>query len=301
VRQNLQQIPERCPEFDLDVHPEYASAPFIEPRKCIVPDVPEEDVIISADFSQIEFWIYSWYAKCRRALEIKASGEYLYGAFYEDIWKEPFFNPTGGRSKSNRSKNVPPWKLLVAKSWPLGFIYGRGVPNPSEQGLPIQQSAAKRIHDQFHKDYPEYSLFHRELEFLVNRQGYLQTAFGRLRHFPNPKGQRNEYLAFPGQSTAVDVMLGNALLPLSRLLPLKFGPRSRVLFSVHDSVICNVTIGGSLQKAREAFELVTRTLEAPIPEFDGFNINCEVKIGPSWGACMSWQEYERSRNGSKSQ
>lgn len=293
VEKNMQQVPERCPEFDLEVHPEYASAPFIEPRNCIVPDDRQNDVVISADFSQIEFWLYSWYSKCKRALEIKESGDYLYGSFYEDIWKEPFFNATGGRGKANRSKSIPPWKLLVAKSWPLGFIYGRAVPDPTSQGLPISKRDALRIHDQFHKDYPEYNRLHRELEFIVTRQGYLQTAFGRLRQFPNPKGQRNEYLAFPGQSTAVDVLLRNALIPLSSLLPQNFGPRSRVLFTVHDSVINNVTVNRSLQKAQEAFELTRTTLEQPISELDGFVIPCEVKIGPSWGQGMSWPTFER--------
>jgi DNA polymerase I-like protein with 3'-5' exonuclease and polymerase domains len=293
IKQNMQQIPERCPEFDLEVHPEFASAPFIEPRNCVIPDERGMDVVISADFSQIEFWLYSWYSKCKRALEIKESGDYLYGSFYEDIWKEPFFYPVGGRSKGNRNKAVPPWKLLVAKSWPLGFTYGRGVPHPEDQGLPITQRDAARIHAQFHKDYPEFGVFHRELEFLVNRQGYLQTAFGRLRHFPNPKGQRNEYLAFPGQTTAVDVLLRNALIPLSTLLPTNFGGRSRVLFTVHDSVICNVTCNRSLRSCEEAYHLVKQTLEAPILELDGFSIPCEVKVGPSWGQGMSWPEFER--------
>lgn len=293
VNDNFQQVPEICPEFDLEVHPEYAKAPHIEPRNAFVGDDRQQDVIISADFSQIEFWLYSWYSKCRRALEIKASGEYLYGAFYEDIWKEPFFNPVGGRLKSNRADSVPPWKLLVAKSWPLGFIYGRGAPDPADQGLPIGQQRAKQIHAQFHKDYPEYGVFHRELEFLVNRDGYLQTAFGRMRRFPNPKGQRNEYLAFPGQTSAVDVLLRNALLPLSESLPARYGPRSRVLFTVHDSVICNVTANKSLRTAHEAYEHVQRTLEQPIDELDQFVINCEVKIGPSWGQGMSWPKFER--------
>lgn len=291
VKENMQQIPERCPEFDLEIHPEYSSAPFIEPRNAVVPDERMDDSIISADFSQIEFWLYSWYAKCKRALEIKSSGDYLYGGFYEDIWKEPFFNPVGGRGKGNRSASVPPWKLLVAKSWPLGFIYGRAVPDPSSQGLPISKFDAKRIHDDFHTTYPEYHVLHRELEFLVTRYGYLQTAFGRLRRFSNPKGQRNEFLAFPGQSSAVDVLLRNALNPLSRLLPEAYGTRSRVLFTVHDSVICNVTTERSLRKAEEAFNLVQTTLEQPITELNGFTIPCEVKIGPSWGQGMSWSKF----------
>jgi len=301
VDKNMQQVPERCPEFDVEVYPDLLSMPFIEPRNTIIPDDREQDIIISADFSQIEFWLYAYYSKCKRAIEIKEAGDYLYGSFYEDIWKEPFFNPTGGRGKSNRAESVPPWKLLVAKSWPLGFIYGRGVPDPKDQGLPIDKSVARRVHAGFHREYPEFGLFHKELEFLVTRFGYLQTAFGRIRLFPNPKGQRNEFLSFPGQTSAVDVLLRNALLPLNGcpeaniegLLPSRFGPRSRVLFTVHDSVINNVTVCKSLRRAQEAYYLVKQTLEQPISELDGYNIPCEVKIGPSWGEGMSIEKFER--------
>jgi len=290
VEENMQQIPEMCPEFDPDIY-DVTGMPFIEPRNTVIPDDPVNDVIISADFSQIEFWLYAWYSKCRRALEIKETGTYLYGGFYEDIWKEPFFNATGGRGKANKKKDLPPWKLLVAKSWPLGFIYGRGVPDPGDQGLPITKADARQIHTKFHRDYPEIGAFHAELERLVTRFGYLQTAFGRIRSFTNPKQQRNEYLAFPGQTSAVDVLLTNALNPLSLDLPARFGPRSRVLFTVHDSVICNVTVNRSLSKAEEAYNFVKKTLEAPIAELDYFSIPCEVKIGPSWGEGTNFEQF----------
>ena len=144
-----------------------------------------------------------------------------------------------------------------------------------------------RISEDFHLAYPEFRRFHQELELLVTRYGYLQTVFGRLRRFPNPAQSRNEWLAFPGQSTAVDVLIRNALMPLSKALPRLFGARSRILFSVHDSVITNVTVAeaGKLSTARimDAYELVKSNMEAPIPELDGFSIPCEIKMGRSWG------------------
>ena len=283
VKENMQQIPE-------DICSPGPGQPGINPRLTIISDNVLEDVILQADFGQIEFWVYSWYAKCRRALELKESNTYLYGGFYEDIWGEPFFKQGLPREKANRDKaRTPAWKLLVAKSWPLGFIYGRGVPDPEEQGLPIDRAAAKRIHDKFHRDYPEYRVLHTDLELKASRYGYLQTVFARLRRFPNPKQDRNEILAFPGQSTAVDILIRNALLPLSRELPRLFGERSRILFTVHDSAICNVTIADTssrptLSRAIDAYDLVKSSMEQPIAEMDGFTIPAEVQLGKSWGS-----------------
>jgi DNA polymerase I-like protein with 3'-5' exonuclease and polymerase domains len=274
VNKNMQQIPE-----------ELAGT---SPRNCIPAERPC-DVVISADFSQIEFWAYAWYSQCKRALEIKESGDYLYAAFYEDIWNESFFLPGKPRRKEFRDEaHTPPWKLLVAKSWPLGFTYGRGVPNPADQGLPIDRIKARSIYDAFHRDYFEFKRLHGDLKLFATKYGYLQTVFGRLRRFPNPEGQHNDILAFPGQTTAVDVLIRNVLLTLPRRLITTFGERSRIYFTVHDSGVMNVNCDygdGTLSrsKALDAYDLVKESFEAPIYEMGGFVFPAEVKIGPSWG------------------
>jgi len=280
VQKNLQQVPE-----------ELAGT---SPRDCVVSERPC-DVVISADFSQIEFWAYAWYSQCKRALEIKESGEYLYGAFYSDIWNEPFFE-TGKRTKEFRRDDVPPWKLLVAKSWPLGFTYGRGVPDPASQGLPISRDKAKSIHAAFKRDYWEFFRFHEELKLAASKYKMLQTVFGRIRRFPNPEGQHNEILAFPGQTTAVDVLIRNVLLTLPRRLVSTFGERSRIYFTVHDSAIMNVNcdLGDgtmSRTKALDAYDLVKASFEAPIPEMGGYVFPCEIKIGPSWGQGVGKEKF----------
>jgi uracil-DNA glycosylase len=279
--------------FNMQTIPEEISGS--SPRDCIIAECPT-DLVISADFSQIEFWAYAWYSKCRRALEIKESGEYLYGAFYEDIWNERFFKPNTPHRKSDRDEAAtPPWKLLVAKSWPLGFTYGRGVPNPADQGLPIDRTKAKSIHAKFHRDYPEFGQLHRDLQHRAARFKYLQTVFGRLRRFPNPNGQFNEICAFPGQTTAVDVLIRNVLVPLPGLLRETFGERSRILFTVHDSGIMNVNCSRdgkfSRSAALDAHDLVKNAFEAPIPEMDGFVFPCEVKMGASWGGGVGKEKW----------
>lgn len=235
------------------------------------------DVIIVADFSQIELRLYAIQSKAQRMLDRLASGDYIYGFFYEDLFKKPFFIENLQRSKKNVHPQVAAWEILVVKSWPLGFIYGRGIPDPT--GLPITKLDAKRLHDTFHADNPEFKIFHTELEYQANRKGYLISPFGRIRRFPNPKGQRNELLAFPGQSVAVDILINNALRPLPSLLA-KF-----------DS--------GSIDQITEACNTIQHTMESPIPELDGWSIPAEVKVGPNWGTLTSLEKWvEARRSGS---
>jgi len=265
----------------------------INPRTCIIPEHPD-DCIISADFSQIEFWLYAWYAKCEKLMQIKEEGIYVYGYFYEDVWGEPFFKQGAKPTKSNKL-DVPPWKLLVAKSWPLGFTYGRGIPKPKELSLPITDQKAKAIYDKYHRDYPEIGVYHRRLIFEATRQRILYTAFGRSRQFPNPQGQRNDIMAFPGQTTAVDVLINNALLPLDASFKAGYwGERTRLYFSVHDSVILNCHGGAKdPRRAIQLAEFVETTLQSPIPQLNGYWIPCEVKVGSNWGTGVTLEKFKQ--------
>jgi uracil-DNA glycosylase family 4 len=251
------------------------------PRSLIIPD-HSDDLILVSDFSQAEFFIYAWYTQDPALLEIHQSGDYCYGFFYEEIFKEPFFIPNKPRTKQYKADTVEPWKLLVCKSYPLGFTYGRKA----------VESKFKWLYDWYHKKFTKVAPFHSELIFKATRDGYLQTCFGRMRRFPNPRGQHNQILAFPGQSTLPDVLIRNTILPLTESLPRIFGERSRVLFTVHDSVVCNIQgAAKSVKVACDAIDLVSSTLSSPIPEMGGFSIPCETKIGPSWHHGMLKEKY----------
>lgn len=287
VDKNAQTLPE-----EMLVNPQVEGS-GVFPRATIIPEHPD-DIIVAADFSQIEFWLYAWYAKCQKLLDVKDKGEYLYGDFYEAIWNEPFFHVGRLRTKGNRNDSItPPWKLLVAKSWPLGFIYGRGV--PGVEGLPIAPSRAKGIRTDFHNAYPEISTFHNRIMFEATKTGFLQTAFGRMRRFANPTAQRNQLLAFPGQSTACDILINKVVLGCGREIGQLFGPRSRLYFTVHDSGVFNIH-GGRRDPllGLQALNYIATTMASPIPELDGFSIPCEAKIGPSWGGIMSVDKWKRT-------
>lgn len=254
----------------------------VYPRAIFIPDRPAEQVFGITDFSQIEYRLYVTQAKCKKGIDEINSGTYLYGIFYEDIFKEPFFKVGQIRSKANILSEIPPWKLLVAKSWPLGFIYGRGI--PAVTGLPITARDSERIFTNFHHERPEIGIFHTDLLFNASRNGLLVSPFGRMRRFPNSKGQRNEILSFPGQVVAVDVLFRNALLPLPAILSELGG---RLLFSVHDSV------GWCVRKefAKRARERVDECMSSPLAELGGLRIPVETKLGPNWGEAKRWDKY----------
>lgn len=255
----------------------------IYPRTIIIPDNPTSDVIISADFEAIEFFVYGYAAQDEPILRARREGIYIYGIFYEEIFHENFFQPGKPPKKPYRRKDIPPWKLLVAKSGPLGMLYGRGAKS-LEDGFGIAKSEASKIYNTFFKEHWRVASHHEALITEATSNGYCRNYFNRIRRFPNPRGMRNEILAFTGQSNAADILIRNALIPLSRGLN-NFG--ARLLFPVHDSI--QVTCPRA--SAEGCASYIQECLESPIPEMNNYWIPCVIKIGPNWGDCKPLEDW----------
>lgn len=254
------------------------------PRRIFIPDSPD-DAIIVADFSQIELWCYAWAAQDKALLKVKQSGEYVYGLFYEDIFKKPFFQEGMPRMKAYKRKDVAPKDLLIAKSGPLGLIYGRGI--ESLMDLKITRPEAQRVYKEFFKAHKAIEELHTNLVREADRTGFLRNAFGRIRRFPNARAMRNEILSFPGQTNAADILRQNALIPLHKGLS-DFG--ARLIFTVHDSVGINCP----KRALRGCVPFIRDTFEAPIPQMGGFWIPCEISVGPNWMDTIPYEEYKNA-------
>lgn len=255
----------------------------ITPRKIVRADT-DEHVIINADFAQIELMIYAWYAQDRPILEAKERGDYIYGIFWEEWFPEkpPFFVQGKPKTKQNINPAIEPADILFIKTAPLGLIYGRQADSLTKMGLSSLQANGK--FKKFHSDHHAIGEFHRKVMRDVEQRGYAQNVFGRIRRFPNPKGMRPEILSFYGQNTGSDVLKSRALIPLKRDLPSLGG---RLIYTVHDSVgVC-----ARKDRLADTIALVKSSMEAPIPEMNGFFISADVKVGPNWYDIMSYEKY----------
>ncbi len=268
-----------CREPNIQNVPEIIAEVF--PRRIIIPD-NEDSLLIVSDFSQIELWIYAYVSDDKPFLAAKERGDYVHGQAYEDLFGKPFFQPGQPRQKAYKRKEVEPWELLAAKTIPLGMLYGREVDSLMESGL--SRAKAEEVYGTFHSRHPAIKAFHRRLDHEVQQKGYLRNCFGRIRRFPNSAMQRNEYLAFPGQSNASDILRRNALIPLHRGLP-RYG--ARILLTVHDSV----AISCPKAAVSACVEYVRDTLEQPIAEMSNFWIPCEIAVGPNWQDTTLWEDY----------
>ncbi len=242
-------------------------------RRQVIPDTPDDE-IISIDGGQVELRMYAWVSKCQKLLDLMATGEYIYGKMYEQIYKKPFFKEGLPHTKYNKADYVHPQEILAAKSGPLGFIYDRGWES-LVQKLGLDPRVAKEVHSGFHAEYPEIRDFHKHCDREVAQLGYQTDLWGGRRYFPGKRNQRNEYLSFHGQANWAELLRQNYLIPCFRHLK-EFG--ARVLLTVHDSMAVNCP----KRNLQIVAQFILDHAESPIPQMDGFRIPAEIKHGPNW-------------------
>ncbi len=248
---------------------------LVRPREIVIPDSDSDNIIV-ADFAQIELRLYAIQANERVLLDEIDAGTYIYGIVYETIYKRNFFLPGKPRQKQFKAPHVTAKELLVAKTAPLGWIYGRE--DYTETGMSVEES--KLFGKLMHSTYPAISEFQSKLGREARLKGYLRNPFNRIRPVANPYFMRTEYLSFMGQGTAVDVLLRNALIPLYKGLR-QFGESCRLIFTVYDSIGVNCP----KDTTKDCIEFIRESMEAPFEELGGRFIPAEISSGPSWGEC----------------
>lgn len=190
------------------------------------------NLLLQGDYSQVE----------GRVIAVLSGDPYLGDLFRNadrDIFDEISVAMYGRNIKERR-------RLL--KTFFYGYSYGRtayGIARDPDFQLDV--SEAQKQLDQFKALIPEVGLWQEETWQKVQDVGYLETTFGRRRHFPlitnrNRDEVRNEALAFVPQSTASDI----CLTAFTKLRPATAdewpGGEVRIRLTIHDAIVTEAPI-----------------------------------------------------------
>jgi len=187
------------------------------------------NIFLQGDYSQIE----------GRVIAVLSGDPYLQSLFLDterDIFDELSIALYGKLIKEKR-------RLL--KTFFYGLSYGRtahGIAKDPEFRMEVDD--AQRQLDQFKELIPGVMEWQEKTWQTVQDQGYLETTFGRRRHFPlitnrNKDDVRNEALAFVPQSTASDICL-SAFVQLRPALESYFDDSARIRLTIHDAIVTEV-------------------------------------------------------------
>ncbi|GFP75102.1 DNA polymerase I [Clostridium fungisolvens] len=238
-----------------------------EIRKVFIPR-EKDDVILSADYSQIEL----------RVLAHIANDENMIDAFKHDIdihtktASEVFKTPLDEVTKLMRSR---------AKAVNFGIVYGISDFSLS-QDLHITKKEAKEYMDIYFERYPKIREFMDNIVKEAGKDGYVTTILNRRRFIPEITASNKivkslgERLAMnaPIQGSAADIIKMAMVSVYNTLKEKKM--KSKLILQVHDELIINVV--------PEELEQIKTIIKEEMESAVSLNVPLEVdiNIGESW-------------------
>ena len=229
---------------------------------------PENHVIVSADYSQIELRIMAHLSGDRRLLEAFHQGEDIHRATASEIFG---ITPLEVTSDQRR----------YAKTINFGLIYGMSAFGVASN-LGISRTDAKNYIDRYFQQYPGVTQYMENTRTQAIEQGYVETVFGRRLWLPEiksgrPRRQAAERAAInaPMQGTAADI-IKLAMIAVQDWLE-KDQLKSKLIMQVHDELILEVPENELAIVRRKLPELMAQAAELDVP------LIAEVGSGKSWG------------------
>ena len=214
---------------------------------------PPGDVIVAADYSQVELRVLAALSEDRRMREVIAEGVDLHDATAAILFGPNF-------TKAQRK---------LAKTVAFGKVYGGGIATLARQSGAGKEEVRRAV-EAYDRAYPGIRRYSRRLQDRAE-WGAREVVTPSGRHLPLDRDRLYAATNYVVQSTARDV-LAQALLDLDAA-----GLGDRLILPVHDEVIAHAAPDEAEDVARALQETMTM-------DFRGVRLDADAEVyGPSWG------------------
>ncbi len=235
-------------------------------RKAFV--ASEGNILVSADYSQIELRIVASLAEDKKMMEIFENDEDIHKATAAAINNVPLEEVTKEMRRAAKEVN-------------FGVLYGMGTYGLSWRAeIPVWQ-AKQFIEKYFHEFNGVKEYIDRTLKF-TKEAGYCETLFGRRRYIPELHAQNFQLRAaaermainHPIQGTAAD-LIKMAMIEVERAL--EDWSDAKMILQVHDELVFEVKKGKEKEFGAMLKEVMEGVVKLRVP------IKVEVSYNNSWG------------------
>lgn len=241
-----------------------------EIRKAFIPS-GQDNILLSADYSQIELRIIAELSKDKNMVEAFQLGHDIHTA-------------TASKVYGVAIEEVTPDQRRNAKTVNFSIIYGAGSLNLSRQ-LGIKRTEAKEIIDQYFLQFNGLKSYMDRMVHEAHEKGYVTTLMGRRRYLRDINSRNAmarsaaERIAVnsPIQGTAAD-MIKVAMIGINESFK-QAGLSSKMILQVHDELVFDVK-KSELDTVRA---IVIDKMKNAIP-------NLSVPIEVSTGTGANWLE-----------
>ncbi len=229
------------------------------------------NVLLSADYSQIELRLAAHMANVPALKEAFAKGEDIHALTAMELFGEV------NRDTRGRAKTINFSLLYGISRWGLA---GR---------LGISADEAQAMIDRYFERFPGINQYISQTLQKARETGYTETLFGRKTHFiritsqnqTERAGSERAAINAPIQGTSADIIKR----AMARMLPALADaglPYVRMLLQVHDELVFELP-EGDVAAASRVIEYVMANAAEPLVKLD-VPLGIEIGTGKSWGA-----------------
>ncbi len=253
---NLQNIPVRTEEGN-------------QIRKAFVPKDRENYLILSADYSQIELRLLAHISGDTHLIKAFNSGEDIHTITASKVFEVPVEKVT----KEMRYK---------AKAVNFGIIYGQSKYGLAK-ALGITKDVAEDFINKYFKTYPMVKAYMEAIVMETEKNGYVQTLFGRKRDLTKELNSSNAMVREFAKRAAINHPMQGTAADLMKIAMISFeknlkdnGLKSKMIMQVHDELVVEV----KKDELELVKKLVTEAMELNRP-FE-VPLVVDVNIGETW-------------------
>ncbi|CCJ86942.1 DNA polymerase I [Cronobacter dublinensis 582] len=229
---------------------------------------PEDYVIVSADYSQIELRIMAHLSRDKGLLSAFAEGKDIHRATAAEVFGLPL------ESVSNEQRRS-------AKAINFGLIYGMSAFGLSRQ-LNIPRKESQKYMDLYFERYPGVLEYMERTRKQAKDNGYVETLDGRRLYLPDINasnaarraGAERAAINAPMQGTAADI-IKRAMIAVDGWLE-KEQPRVKMIMQVHDELVFEVHKDDVEAVSLKIHELMENSMKLDVP------LLVEVGSGENW-------------------
>ncbi len=250
---NLQNIPIRTPEGR-------------RIRQAFI--APEGQVLLAADYSQIELRIMAHLSADKGLLRAFADGEDVHRATAAEVFETPLDDVSADQRRSAKAIN-------------FGLMYGMSAFGLAKQ-LDITRGEAQEYVNLYFDRYPGVKAFMDDIRGTAREQGYVETVFGRRLYLPEINArnvQRRQYaertaINAPMQGTAADIIKRAMIAVQDWLLVDKVN--ARMIMQVHDELVFEVGENQIEDVRDRVVDLMSRSADLTVP------LVVDTGVGSNW-------------------
>lgn len=229
---------------------------------------PDDYLIVSADYSQIELRIMAHLSRDKGLLKAFAEGQDIHRATAAEVFGMPLESVSGEQRRSAKAIN-------------FGLIYGMSAFGLSRQ-LNISRKESQKYMDLYFERYPGVLEYMERTRKQAKEQGYVETLEGRRLYLPDINasnaarraGAERAAINAPMQGTAADI-IKRAMIAVDAWLQ-EEKPRVKMIMQVHDELVFEVHKDDLEAVSQKIHHLMETSTQLDVP------LLVEVGSGENW-------------------